>query len=300
MQLQTPASTTLPPAYRQRRTSFARLSTIVNSAQVADPTGENEGQITINFPCMPDTIELARRANYDNLVKTPQNPDGQHQYMSTDPLEIPIEFAVNSYDEEFVGNDGPVALLALAARLHALTVPIYSQGTYVLTATSAPPAPVQGGQDDEAKVVEKTATSSPAPVDTSVKTLYPAPCILRLIAAEWKGTDYGITLRGFIRDARVSLKGPWLYGGPGLNNLPSSASYGFTFVHQPSYTNNIVSNPESNAILGGGVSVLAQDIYARFYNQAELGRLSGVNGANANEAIYEQRFSGLVQQTALQ
>ena len=99
MQLQTPASTTLPPAYRQRRTSFARLSTIVNSAQVADPTGENEGQITINFPCMPDTIELARRANYDNLVKTPQNPDGQHQYMSTDPLEIPIEFAVNSYAE---------------------------------------------------------------------------------------------------------------------------------------------------------------------------------------------------------
>ena len=279
----------------QRARVFAQLRSVVGSIRDRS-TGLDEapGQIVINFPAMPETIELVRRANYVNmLANSPATPDGFHFYRSTDPLKIPVKFAVHAFDADYTKADGPVALLQMAARLHALTLPIIKAGAHgtgsgveTLPAAAAPPTGV-GVQRVEASQVNTSASFEKAQASNANEQFmyFPAPCHLNILMARWKSTEYGIHCAGFVEEVSVVLRGPWLQGRASggsmdeddLRNLPSSADFSFTFVHQPGFTNNYIGG-RSNAKAGSALMLqaLAADVYQRLYNQVQLGKLSSV------------------------
>src|ERR671925_632338 len=77
----------------------------------------------IEFPMLPTKgIELNRVADYEVQSGIPV-PDGIHMYKGTQPLQIPISFSLSIHDEEYC-QDGALSLLMVAARLHALVLPI--------------------------------------------------------------------------------------------------------------------------------------------------------------------------------
>src|SRR5574343_224209 len=80
--------------------------------------GNDEGAksiIAIEFPSMPDYLDLDRNANYD-VSSIMDTPDGFHQYKSTEPFEIPFSFKVHSQSEYC--QKGGLTLVELAAKLH--------------------------------------------------------------------------------------------------------------------------------------------------------------------------------------
>ncbi len=279
----------LPNPHRRR--TYAVLRSLVamtrDSVGVAGAT-ESRGQIVINFPTMPDSIELSRRVNYYNAVKSPITPDGFHVYESTDPLSIPITFTLNAYDDDFCTEQfGPLILLTMAAKLHALAMPIRSgdRNTRLASAPSVAASDVPNGASD-AQVRSNTLrigtgdfTSSPA-LD---HFFFPPACALQVIMGQVGGgtglTDasnsgsLGLNCVGFVSDVRVVFKGPWLQGSfsdDGARNLPTEAEFSFTFVHQPGYTNNVLG---ANFTNDGGPSLItttALDIYQRLYNTIDI------------------------------
>jgi hypothetical protein len=284
---------TLRLATPQRKRVFAQLRSI-NTLKGAQQFNENVGQVIINFPAMPDVIELARRANYNNMAaNSPANPDGFHIYRSTDPLKIPISFSAHAFDVEYTGKDGPVALLQMAAGLHALTLPIVASALETTNSTAFPnmkQAPDTTNNAPAAKIgVATTGATNTEPSFTSRDfynannqvTHFPVPCILDIMLARWGTVEYGIQCYGFVEDVSVKLKGPWLQGRAAtdslddLRNMPSIAEYAFTFVHQPGYTNDYVGNrigDRAASLLG--LQAMAADVYKRLYNQVELDKLS--------------------------
>ena len=82
-----------------------------------DPFTDTTDYLKINFPCMPDSIELARSAEY-MVVPSQVMPDGLHQYKWTNPLVIPFSFKLHAFDEEFCPN-GALSLLETVALLHS-------------------------------------------------------------------------------------------------------------------------------------------------------------------------------------
>ena len=82
-----------------------------------DPFTGTTDYLKINFPCMPDSIELARSAEY-MVVPSQVMPDGLHQYKWTNPLVIPFSFKLHAFDEEFCPN-GALSLLETVALLHS-------------------------------------------------------------------------------------------------------------------------------------------------------------------------------------
>lgn len=264
---------------------------------------EGPGDIVINFPVMPDTIELARRVNYTNMAaNSPATPDGFHVYRSTEPLKIPIKFTAHSYDVEYTRDDGPVALLQIAARLHALTLPIMTstskRGDFTVqqlqTEPTAPDKPAgPGSQPVDGAAVAKTVAASnfftqnvTAVNPNDMQIYFPVPCILNILLAEWRGkVEYGIYCSGFVEDVSVTLHGPWLQGRAnsghldGLRNMPSYVDYAFTFVHQPGYTNNFLGGALGGANTGQAstsmvLQAMAQDVYQRLFNQIQMDKLS--------------------------
>ncbi len=290
----------LPLRVPQRLRTYAVLKSLVNSESGLPSAGElpgqseSAGQIVINFPCMPDVIDLARRANYKNLLPTAVVPDGYHYYDYTEPLSIPLSFSLSAYDEDYCGDYGGVMLLSIAAKLHALMLPVVPNGTtLVKTSVAAPPVDqkVAGGgsesKDKNDSQANSAATSDPLESVSQqsftrtgqTRFAFPPACSLNIMLAQLGGSSgltnatndgsrsMGIVCTGFITDVRVSLKGPWLQGSfktDGLRNLPASAEFSFTFVHQPGYTNNV---------LGGGAAIVttsAMDIFQRLYNTADI------------------------------
>lgn len=93
-----------------------------NSLNDANSATNFDGYAAINFPSMPEVIELARRADYD--VRTPQFfPDGIHTYQGTSVQEIPISFKLHAFDQEYC-KLGALTLMQLAASLQALILPL--------------------------------------------------------------------------------------------------------------------------------------------------------------------------------
>ena len=258
--------------------------------------GEQAGQIVINFPAMPDQIPLVRNATYQNWSKTPITPDGFHTYSGTDPLEIPIKFSIHAFDFDYCGSDGPVAILAIAARLHALAMPITGHGGNggVFGSTKAAPAfnkkPVQ--PDDKVPGTEGQITSTNSNLssqevstnfDSQLPWFFPPACELDIVFANFDNKQLGIRCDGFITRVSVILKSPWLQGGgtnKDLYNLPTSADFEFTFVHQPGYTNNF-----SQGALGSNnrlISTSALNVFNRLYNSIGQGQpdvtYAGIDG----------------------
>jgi hypothetical protein len=84
-------------------------------------TGDASSSVVINFPSMPETLDLGRRADYLQTT-APYTPDGIHLYKKTMPLEIPISFSLHSKDP--FCSKGGLSLLIMAAKLHSLVLPM--------------------------------------------------------------------------------------------------------------------------------------------------------------------------------
>ena len=243
-----------------------------------------QGLMAINFPAMPDTIELARRADY--LVVTNQvYPDGVHLYKGTSPLEIPIAFSLHSFDRDYC-TQGALSLLRLAADLHSLVLPFGPEAVVInvgreadqtapKTTLTTPTTPTAG--NPKSKVPEGTSAAVEAGASQNMtavgnlKEQYniypPATCYLELIV-----TDYqlpGITCVGYVKDVKVILKGPWLKGPNGSQNLPSGGEFSFTFVHHPGHGN--AYNFGKNAYdAQGEQQAMANKVRDRLYNTRDL------------------------------
>lgn len=258
------------PSYRRQ----AILGRVYSLTPIdTQPGVENDGQIVINFPAMPEAITLSRVANYVNAARTPATPDGFHYYEGTDPIKIPVKFSLHAFDREFCGPDGPVALINTAARLHALAMPIVN-GSQVRAQSGfnmTPAAPPADGSSDAA-VAAKGASGaaqkeSHITPNSDVRWYFPPACRLDIMFASYGGKRLGILCDGFIDQVTVVLRGPWLQGtDPSrLLNLPSFADYEFTFVHQPGYT-NMTRDGSLNRVYGSS----SRSIYDRLYNTVGL------------------------------
>lgn len=176
---------------------------------------------SIYFPAMPEIVELARSANYDQ-ISTRLTPDGVPIYNNTQPLEIPIEFSLSSFDTEYC-TLGAMTLMVIAARLHALVMPNFSDNIF---------ADINlGGNTQSIKTTADTASKS------SLDMKSPPRCWLDLTGnTAWPG----VSCYGYVKSVSAQLKGPWLSSST-VNNLPSSATYKFVFVNSPGYSSNIGS-----------------------------------------------------------
>jgi len=234
--------------------------------------GGKEGGVTseyvVNFPSMPQEITFARNAQYTTTT-TPFLPDGFPLYTGTTPLEIPIKFKVSSFDE-FCPNGG-IDLVAMAAKLHAMTLPIRTHtgntdGTSVPNSTeNIPGTAYSGGKElTIGSIVTHTAA-------------YPPVCRLELFTADFGAGDQGagVNCIGYVRSASITLHGPWLTATrPAASahkasyayfNVPTSASFDITFVSCPTYRNDVgqMGALASNLM---AMQTFSEDVLQRFYN----------------------------------
>jgi len=279
----------------KRGRAYASLATL--TGQTPSTTGaygsEATGQIVINFPCMPETIELARSSTYI----TPQTivqPDGQHIYMYTEPLRIPVRFSLSAMDDDYCRTDGPYALLALAARLHSLVMPIASQGNQAQGNSGQAPTPPPTLNEIAAQQSAANAVAGLTSGDAQTATVnglyFPPACVLALVLASGMPNgrpSLGIVCTGFVEKVAVTLHGPWLQGSfsgaNGIRNMPSLAEYEFTFVNQPGYSNNLAQNAGASAKV---ISTTAQDIFSSLYND--------IGPGNSNTLVSQADIYGRV------
>jgi len=111
-----------------RKTVTGRLVSLSHASQgvmayvQSGVAKSSSSMVVINFPSMPDAIDLVRTAEY-RVTSAYQFPDGVHVYKSTAPLKIPFSFTLHAFDREYC-NDGPMTLMSVAAKLHSLTLPL--------------------------------------------------------------------------------------------------------------------------------------------------------------------------------
>ena len=227
--------------------------------------------VAIDFPAMPETIELARQADY-KVISNMVVPDGVHQYRYTSPMTIPISFTLHASDDKYCP-DGPLTILRVAARLHSFILPfgdsdamsVSVQGTAPLVAglpdAGAPAAGSDASRIHSAADPEPTFTTS-----ASVRFDPPVTCRLELMFVE--EDEPGVVCNGYVKDVRVLLKGPWLRGPRQAFNLPSSADFSFTFMHRPAHYNSFSDKNGSTA--GGQVNAFSEYVLDKLYNTREL------------------------------
>lgn len=227
---------------------------------------------SIDFPAMPDSIELARQADY-KIVSNMVVPDGVHQYRYTSPLTIPFTFMLHAMDDKYCP-DGPLTLLRVAARLHAMIVPFgNSDAMSVSVGNDAPlllgePNPESQAVGVDASVTQRASNPSDVAFALAAGAQYDPPVTCRLELVFTEHTEPGIACNGYIKDVKVLLKGPWLRG-PGVSyNLPTSGEFGFTFVHRPAHYNSFSS--QNGITAGGQVQAFSDFVLQRFYNTRSL------------------------------
>lgn len=223
-------------------------------------------ELSIDFPAMPDSIDLNRSAEYN--VSVPINiADGVHQFKGTRPLEIPFSFRLHSFDQQYCPN-GAFTLLQLAARLHSFVVPID-------TGEQGIPAKAGATASNDDSTIDKKAAAPDGGSDSVAvignKIAPPVTCRLELIFTDQNSP--GIACTGYVREVSVKLNGPWLRGPGKSSNLPSSGDFAFVFVHHPGHGNANV----------GDVGDLFAQAYAnivkdRLYNTRQLAQSSNFQG----------------------
>lgn len=234
-------------------------------------SSEVANMVVINFPAMPDSIPLTRRSNY-NVTKTYTTPDGFHIFTDVEPLEIPFSFKLHSQDE--FCEQGGLTILDIAAKLHALGLPIGESKLFTKTFTSVgpPPDPNQStGAQANAAAYPAEATQQTNVVklqsqeSDKYKIRFPVAVLLDLV---FTGDDSpGIRCVGYVKDVNAVLYGPFLRTVPSMGgyNIPTWGEFSFTFVHRPSHT---------NADTGGGFAdfhAYADDVKNLLYNTSSIG-----------------------------
>lgn len=262
-------SRNVQPIRREETNLYGRLVAIpTTNLQLEFASNAYANAVSIDFPCLPEVIELARETEYF-VTSSPVLPDGLHQYRSTKPMEIPIEFKLHMNDESYC-KKGALTLLEIAARLHSFTLPVSKSGanSQVNLSAAQVSAPDSKGQGTDAA----TQSSAESPLKWKVEgdsaddmPYPPVTCWLNLM---WTNADApGISCIGYVRNARIRLKKPWLRGKNGAFNLPSAAEYSFTFVHAPNYSNDFsLQNSDYNPALGIQQNAMATHVRDKFYN----------------------------------
>ena len=230
-----------------------------------------EDNFSIDFPAMPESIELARSAEY-KVVTNMVVPDGVHQYWYTSPLQIPFTFNLHYLDDKYCP-DGALTLLRIAARLHALILPFGDSKLQVTAANDAPlgsngqPDPGAPAPGAEANKLKNAQTpSGPSFVaQNSAKFDPPPTCRLELMFTT--DDEPGIVCVGYLKDVKAVLKGPWLRGPGRSFNLPTAGEFGFTFVHRPGHGNSF-SNQAANS--SQQAQAYADFVRQNFYNTRAL------------------------------
>lgn len=271
----------------------------------AHPTSSTGSMVVISFPSMPESIELARTSEY-RVAPVYMAPDGIHQYVNTSPLSIPFSFSLSIHDREYCEH-GALTLLATAAKLHSLVLPIggdinnrkllssRSSGSYAEAVQNSglSSSTVRGLDSSPTSPGAKDATKDgpPAKTETSAEngnlnnfgvvggensTYPPVACLLDLISdGRDSAVSLGVRCIGYINQVRTRFKGPWLQPSNGGKNLPSVLECDFTFVHFPSYTNLFSENQSS--IEQKLMNVYAEDVRSNFYNTAEKSYATNIN-----------------------
>ncbi len=263
-------------------------STVTGSSRAAFNSATAAGfqnVISIDFPAMPDTIELGRTAEY--LVQGGQYmPDGMHQYKMTRPLEIPISFKIHSFDQQYC-KKGALTLLQLAARLHSFVLPISTLNRGSSTVPLAQQVVKAPGKATDAD--QKAAASSDSVYQlqgnggSSLGGMSaPVTCWLHLM---WIGQDQpGISCVGYVREVKVQFNGPWLRGPSRSFNLPSSADFSFTFIHRPGHGNtpSFSAAPLDPNSLSLSTQAYADDVRERLFNTRSLVQADSFQGFGNN------------------
>jgi hypothetical protein len=237
------------------------LNDINNLAQLKnDATIQNA--IVLNFPSMPDSVELVRKAVYSthSLYVSPDGALAWYQY--TEPLRIPFSFRLHAFDVDYCPQ-GALTLLDVAAKLHSMVLPIGERGASTIAVKIEEPKvstseqSVSLGADDQA--------NGHFDVKRDAAALNVRPPVSVFLDLIYVGSDApGISCVGYLEEVSVKLNGPWLTPpGSGNKNLPTSIDASFTFVHRPSHT-----NAKQSAEVA--VSAFADDVKDRLYNTLHL------------------------------
>jgi hypothetical protein len=238
-----------------------------------DPFAGVDTLVSINFPAMPDSIELARSVEY-MVVNSPVMPDGIHQFKWTNPMTIPFSFKLHSFDKEYCPK-GALSLLETTALLHAMALPLSKSGqatkVWVSASQKSPATPPSNGANEQAARAQ--ATDSGYNITPQSESDFNPPVTLRLELIFTEEQKPGIICTGYVKDVKVKLNGPWLRGKERATNLPTSADFEFTFVHVPGYGNNfsVQATTGQDAHM---VQAYADDVKERLYDNRNLTLLS--------------------------
>jgi hypothetical protein len=218
---------------------------------------------------MPDTIELARRADYI-VNNSPNTPDGLHQYKGTYPLEIPISFKLHFNDRTYC-KEGGLTLLKLAARLESFVLPISTFSSQTSVSVYGENSDNTGRSKDSQIKHDSDSQNTVYTVTGSGKGSIqpPVTCWLHLI---WiNNTQAGISCIGYVKDLKVKFGKPWNKGPGSSFNIPSTGEYSFTFVHHPGHgnTDNITSTAFQGTVTDS-TQAYADDVKSNLFNTRNL------------------------------
>lgn len=255
-------------------------SNILNRYNPQDPASRNVLSDTtyIEFPAMPDQFELKRAADYMQTTSY-FLPDGIHFYERTQPLTIPFEFRLHHADREYC-TYGPKTLLLIAARLHALVLPVSADNNLQFEATTL--------EEFHASQDTPSLENKSGPLTTadrkSVRSRLNPPVVCQLELMTSGADDRpGIVCRGYVSQVSVVFKGPWLRGQDGSMNLPTAAEYSFTFVHRPGHY-NVYNLSSAEARTLSNPQAFATTVKDRLYHTRHLAQsISAYAGFNTEE-----------------
>lgn len=268
----------LPNQPKAQLYSLVSRQTQANGDDGRTVGSEADDQIVINFPNLPDEIDVMRTSEW-RVTQSPLLPDGFHMYDHTSPLELPFTFKIHAFDDYSV--NGAETILQIAAKLHALQLPIInSKQTGKITRDSGG---VPESSTDAAKEAKGSSPNEDLGTGLSVENdkygtnyFFPPACVLNLMIGSGGPTALGICCIGYVKNVSTKLKGPWLNSGRAdINrNLPSMGEFSFTFVHAPSYTNSLNFDGDNKLLTA---QVGAYRMKNSFYNTIDILSEAGVD-----------------------
>lgn len=229
--------------------------------------------VSIDFPAMPDSVELARSTDYA-ISTNIALPDGVHQYRGTNPLKIPFSFRIHSNDSQYCPQ-GALTLIKIASRLHSYVLPLSDDQTALVTAATAAP---KSGTGSEGQINHDASTNENVfRVLGSGKLFPPVTCWLHLMFIEDK--QPGISCVGYVSEVAAKFNGPWLRGNNGEFNLPTSCDYSFTFVHLPNHGNGLgFQSSALKPVVKPQTQAYAATVKDRLYNTRHLVTVANFRG----------------------
>lgn len=281
-----------PPSPPKKNLDFRNQARLAIIPRKTYSLSGAQGSTAIYLPHLPEELELARENSYDSSNNL-ATPDGVWIYKQTSPMELNLAFTLHAFDE--FCPEGPKTLLDIAARLHAMVLPASNDTIFLNWGKSPAPGSSTSSQSQQAAEQGKSQAEiiGARAIAGQENLKFPVACSLRLVQAGPKGL--GVNCSGFVKSVSVMLRGPWLQAvdNGSTYNLPSSATYKFTFMHNPAYTNLYTGDWKT-------VQAFAPDVLEYFYNTAHLTALSNSTYADIDALDPRRQLgSGAFESTVL-